>query len=85
MIKGVVKTKEFVKKGNYNVNDTIDNEINNFLEEHKITSVIDIKYVYSLLSGSSESYTRVLLTYREPVVDLLSKSQYNDEFGIKGE
>lgn len=77
---GRVKTKEFVLKGNYYNKDTIDDMINDFLEENGEIDIIDIKYTNGSLSGTSEFYVRALLIYREPNPAIFSESEYNDEF-----
>ena len=81
---GMIKTKEFIRRGNYYNDIKIDEEINEFLEENKNITIIDIKYVNHSLADTSEFYVRALLIYREPNKRELSEEEYNDEFG-KGE
>lgn len=66
----------------------IDEKINNFLEENPTIRVLDIKYCVKFgIKDSEDNETQALLIYeeipRKPYE--LSESQYNNEFGIKGE
>ena len=78
-IMGKVKTKEFILKGGYFSENTIDDIINEFLEKNGDVDIIDIKYTSGYFD-SNEFYVRALLIYREPNPAIFSESEYNDEF-----
>ena len=56
----MVKFKEFILKCNYYNNDTIDDMINDYVEERDI-EIIDVRYTSACLDDTSEMYVRVLL------------------------
>ena len=60
----MVKFKEFILKCNYYNNDTIDDMINDYVEERDI-EIIDVRYTSACLDDTSEMYVRVLLVYKE--------------------